>query len=293
MKLRHLAASLLLTACTLSLANAQTLVDDRFIDGGVSNGTDPLELDVAWFTNGASSSLSVVSDNSTGPNEGSNDNAIAVNTAGQGFRGAAGNMTTGANLSATNYYVSLRLDVRYTADPANVDAGFRFGLFSSNGTTVAANNDGLSNNDIGYGARFSVGTATANVSLSERVSGTGGALSGAGIGILSSATANVTSLNGTTNYYRLQLDIVRNGSNGLDFTISEGVNTTTLTQVLTFTDTTASTFLFDSVVFTNGNTVANYAVDNVLITTGIPEPSTALSLLAGFGLFGLIRRRRA
>jgi hypothetical protein len=289
MQLRRIAALIFATA---GIASAQTiLVDDQFIDNGVTNGSDA--LDIAWFTNGSGASLTTASDNSTGPNEGVNDNAMNVAVGGQGFRGAAGNMTTAANLSATGHYASLRLDIRYTSNPANVDAGFRFGLFNSNGTTVAANSDLLSDNDIGYAARFSIGTATANVGLSEKASGTGGSVSGGNVSILSSATANVTSLNGTTNYYRLQLDIVRNGSNGLDFTISEGVNTTSLTPVLTFTDNSAATFVFDSIVLSNGNTVTDYRVDNILVTTGIPEPSTAVALLAGFGAFALIRRRRA
>jgi len=102
----------------------------------------------------------------------------------------------------------------------------------------------------------------------------------------------VSSIAGSASYYRLQLSITRNAGSGLDFVVSMGNNTTTLTTAYSLTDASPVTTTFDEVVIFNGvSTTAGFRVDNVLVTTAIPEPSAAFLLALGCGA-AVLRRRR-
>ncbi len=288
--------NILPTAAAISLlastAFTQTiLVDDQFTDGSkLKTGA----LDAAFFTQGSGTAASIQSDDTTGPNEGGNDNALELTVGGQGFRGLVAAFTP-FSLVSTGDNITLTLDLRYTADPGNAAAGFRFGLYNSNATPVIADATTLSGDDDGYAARFPTGGNTTAVTIGEEDGAGGGALptSGSDVSVLSGGTdGTVTSISGTTNYYRLQLSITRNSLGGLDFVASQGVNTPTLTTAYSVTDATPITTTFDEIVLFNGSVTQAFRVDNVLVTV-VPEPSTFAMLFGGLGmLIGTRRFRR-
>lgn len=257
-----------------------TLVDDRFIDGGVTNGADAKDLSWALYTTSASNTPSITSpvpqDNTTGLNEGNNDFALEVKVAGQGFRGVYGVLS-----SATTLFVgqslSLSYDLRFLNGVSNETAGVRFGLYDSLGTASVTD-------DAGYLVRMSTGTATASArgwqetGTADTILG-GGDLtevtvgSGTGYTSLTTTTVNIglvlTMVTGTT----MRMDLYQNNN-----------------KVWTTTDTTSIYRKFDTIAIGTGGNIYDYRIDNILLTGVVPEPSS-FGVVAGAGLF-IIRRRR-
>ncbi|MEO5712822.1 MAG: hypothetical protein ABIT37_04980 [Luteolibacter sp.] len=100
-------------------------MNDQFIDGGFSNGTDA--LDAAW-TSLANTTLTVGGFNSTG----NTSNALRIDSTAT-FSGNGGAFTNATPL-AIGESIILPFDFRITNTPGNNNAGLRFGLSSSSNT---------------------------------------------------------------------------------------------------------------------------------------------------------------
>lgn len=165
------AFTFLLTAIPIHQATAITLVSDGFVDGTTTDAGDA--EDITWFSQGSATSIAIVSDGTTGPNEAGNDNALELSVGGQGARGVVGLLPSAFSLLSTGYNITLQFDLRYTGDPPGNSAGFRFGFYNSNGTVVAANATNTAGNDLGYAARMATGGNTSFPTIIEEV-GAGG-----------------------------------------------------------------------------------------------------------------------
>lgn len=288
-------------------ARAATIVDDKFIDGGVTDGSDA--SDVGWYpvVNAAGgTNPSPQSDSTTGPNEGGNDAALQ-------FTPSAAFAGTGASFTqvtlAVGQTITLSFDARFTGTPTTNGGGFRLGLYNTDGGTTGTSN---SNSDYGYLVRAPAGGTAAAPSLAKELgNGTnGGGAAGNGALILggndiltvgtyansvaalgaASATYSlaITRTSATAVSFGLQVNGVSVG--GGPFTDSGNVPGATGSPA-----NTPAYFTFNEIVIGTGNVTSNptFRVDNVLltVTTAVPEPA-AMGLMALGGLSLLCRRTR-
>jgi hyaluronate lyase len=137
---------------------ATLMVEDPFTDGSRSNATGGDTLGVVWFMGQTDSTLTVA-DDSGGIGTG---NALFFNPQDWGkFLGYFGPAT----LLNPGDSVTLSFNFRFTASPANINAGFRVGLYNSNGTrqTTDADDTGVPgpgdrSDDVGYGFQVNPGS---------------------------------------------------------------------------------------------------------------------------------------
>lgn len=266
----------LLFACALLVAHsasAAVLVDDKFIDGGFSDGTDAKDLNWQLYTTGPT--LSIVSNNVTGPDEGANDNALNLNNAGQGFRGIYGT-TTNTALGVGNS-LTLSYDFKLASAPGNTAAIVRFGLYNSGGTNPATD-------DKGYFARLSSGTGTPTVEAWKET-GTDVVLSGAdtsviaggsgsGFVAISASSVNLTLILTRVTLTSIKIDILENS-----------------TPIWSVTDSSSIFSSFDTIALGTGTNTIQFTYDNISLVSVVPEPSSIG--FASLALGGcLVRRRR-
>ncbi len=272
------AAGVLIAAAGAS--SAATLLDDKFLDGNSTNGTNAGETDAEWFTNKTMvpGTISIVSNSVTGPDEGSADSALRF-AAGNGvnFRGILANFTS--TTIGLNDRLTLSFDFRYTAAPAGNDTGLRIGLFNSNGTVVTGNASTDDDNDFGYLARFST-NANGTSDLRDVPFGDG---QDAGNAIIPTTSNTIGAFGTTSRALRFELTGVAGGIQ-LDSYFDNSL-------IATATDTAAAYTTFDNLRIGQGGISDTFEIDNVLVATSvIPEPSVAL--LGALGMLGLLRRRR-
>jgi len=249
-----LTALLAFTAAT-SARSATTLVDDQFIDGGLTNGTDA--LDAGW-TSLSNTALTVGAFDSTG----NTSDALRVDTT-AGFSGTRGQFT-GAAL-AIGESITLSFDFRITNTAGNDSAGLRLGLSSSANT---------------YAFTFGTGTTTGG-GIAQFGSNTVG-----GTNTIYTATGTPFSINDTA-AHTFSFTITRTSGTSLSFLGSVDANT-----ISAVTSNSISNFTFTNIVLGQGGTSNDFNIDNVLVTMGaIPEPST-YATLAGLGALGLVALQR-
>jgi len=202
--------------------------------------------------------------------------------------------TLGGTISLTNVgdTLSLSFKIRLTNTPTSSASGFRFGIYSSNGTPSLTESSGLaaSNDDSGYystiGVNFSPPAAGAVLfsesgNLDPILAGTDRtAITASGTGpsindtLVHSINLNITLVNSTTMSLSLSFD----GGPAITGT------------------TTSLRTSFDGIAISNGfqETPTSYNIDDLLLTatnfSPIPEPSVAC--LWGLATLGWIARRR-
>ncbi len=262
-----------------SASSAATLLDDKFLDGNFTNGSDAGETDAEWFTNKSNTpgTVTIVSNSVTGPDEGSDDSALSFAAGTANFRGILANFTS--TTIGLNDRVTLSFDFRYIAAPTANDSGLRIGLFNSNGTVVTGNASTADDDDFGYLARFSTNS---NGTSDLRDVPTGDAQSAGDL--IGGTTSNTIGAFGTTSRaLRFELTGVAGGIQ-LDSYFDNSL-------IATATDTDAAYTTFDNLRIGQGGISDTFEIDNVLVETSVvPEPSVAL--LGALGLLGLLRRRR-
>ncbi len=250
-----LASLLVLTAATSSHA-ATSLVDDQFIDGGFTNGTDA--LDAAWSSQ-ANSTPTVGAFNSTG----NTSNALLIDSTAT-FSGTQGQFTNATPL-AIGESITLSFDFRITNAAGNNDAGLRFGLSSSSNTYA-----------------FTLGTGTTTGGNIVQF----GANTVGGTNVIYTPSGAPFAINGTASH-TFSLTITRTSGTSLSFLGSVDANT-----VSAVTSNSISNFTFNNIILGQGNTTNDFNIDNVNVTVGaIPEPST-YAAFAGLAALGLVAFKR-
>ena len=287
------AALALATLCLSSaMASAVVTLSDPFTDATRNGGAD--NSGIAWWDRSANSTLNIGNDATLGTG-----NALlwaATNTATTN-RGIVGTFSQAFNLSVGDS-ISMTFDFRLattsiaaggsTTTPGNSTQGLTFGFYNSNGTAVAADDSTASDNDFGYHGGVGSGTANGNAIVQE------GNVGGGGLGTTTAGdtpnTVFTLSTNAATaindfNKHTGEFTIVISGAGIATITtkidgvtIAEGSNGSAYTS-------------FDEVVFSQGGG-NSFRLDNVVVTTTVPEASTAAALLGGLAMMCGIRRRK-
>jgi hypothetical protein len=196
-------------------------------------------------------------------------------------------------LANINDFITLSFKFRYlnvaSATPNSV--GFRFGIWGDGGTPVTADGQGsVSDNDQGYYATIGVGSAaapgTGNLFFNEG-GGTApigggtdrGAITGSGGGVAINDQLVHTAL----------FTLRRTGATTLDLSLSYDGGAA-------FTGTSSGAGIrttFNEIAFNDGFVASpvQFAVDDVVVTSNVPEPATGLMCAFGFTALAVSRRR--
>ena len=181
-------------------------------------------------------------------------------------------------LANTGDYLELTFDLSYNT---YTGGGMRYGFFRSDGNGYAGN----------IGTPGGSGSAGSSGFVQDAFG-----VNGAGT-FVPTGWSNVSTGMDADTAQTMLLRITRNASDGLDLlatwsTSNNGVSVTTLNHTVGVGDLSAGGYVFDRIAFVsnNGGTGWDYDVDNVTVTTNIPEPGS-LVLLAMSGLLALRRRR--
>jgi hypothetical protein len=279
-----------------------TLLNDSFTDGERSNGADAADGDW-WQLQGATLTVS-----SAAPNFGTG-NAL-VGTVGSNSVNRIGVMFASTQLSSVGASLSVSFDYMTTATTSQTFAP-AFGFYNSNGTSIGSDADNAKTlDDVGYYSSTGVNGANAgslyweNTVDNHAEPDTNGPVSG---------TDNRAGEGGSTSSFNLGLSQNDIGHYSLTLTrvdhLVAGSSVAAIHAVLSaenVTDAPGTVHTLDGYFYDNGANAAfydtfdtlyvrsranNYKLDNVVITSAVPEPGT-LGLLGVTGLMMLRRRRR-
>lgn len=249
-------------ALTVGQVKAATiLVNDAFNDGGVTNGSDP--LDASWV--GIASTQFQIRQFQP---PGNTSNSGEMWTYNNPFKAVKGVYTPQTLL--VNESIVLTLDFRMASTPVNVSSGIRFGLGSS-----------TESYGIGMGTGTSGGVGIARYVTVDALSGTNTAM----------GTGTFAGISNSTIAHTLTFTLTRTAAGSLSAVSSiDGVNFFAAPA----TATGVSNFSFDRILLSNGaavsSTTNNVLIDNIQLSV-VPEPSPAL-LFAAAGVLGMIAMRR-
>jgi hypothetical protein len=199
------------------------------------------------------------------------DNALTATIAGNTFQGMIGTMGSSTTIPI-GQTLTLSFIGQYTEAPGNVGGGLRFGFIS------AYNNVNNANADNAIGVQSGTGTNN-TLSLNRDTTPNFGPLGGTTVTM---ATTTGTQNVGTS-VYTASFAITRTGTG--TYSYSGNVNGSTVSV----SGETVGVFdNYNAIAIVNGNTAADFRIDNVSVTL-IPEPSAAL--IGSLGLLALLRRR--
>jgi len=211
-------------------AAANVLVDDRFNDGGITNGSDP--LDVAW-----TAVHTAVLTSSTFNTTGNTTPCLHVDGTGSWMVVKGSPFTT--NTLRTGNSITLSFDFRATSI-GNGAAGLRFALGGS--TTTNA---------------FTFGTGT--VASAGFIIYPGADLASGTSGVALTTTGTAIAIN-DSNPHTFDLTLTRTGTSSMTYSaVIDGTHT------FTATDPAAANFAFDRIIFGEGSVLTDFNVDNVQI----------------------------
>lgn len=204
-----------------------------------------------------------------------------------------GILPTTISLVNPNDYITLSFSFRFLNEgtaSSNV-GGFRFGLEYSNGTPVTGDGQGnISDFDKGYYTQIGVNSTPP---------GSGAVFFNEGGGIAPTlGGTDRMAINATTN----GLSVNDNAVHTASFTISL-VTATSVKLTMTIDGNTVQTNadstttvrpIFDEIIFGDGfvSSPVNYNLDNIQVTSNVPEPGSISLLLASSLALGMVRRRR-
>jgi hypothetical protein len=275
--------SLALSSVVLMVAGgaaAAPIVSDNFSDNNLA-ATGPGEA--SWFRRSANETIAVADDSAgigSGPAL-----RLTINTT-QTERPIIGTFPATTLGAPVGSQLVLGFDFRFTSAPGNNADGFRFGLYNSNGTVVAADGSANSDNDFGYLASIGTGTGSGVDLFRETSNGSAGEL-GTGIDRTSVKTATLSNVSIADQLKHSALFTLTRTVAGVDLDVSvDGISRATGSH------NTAPFTTFDEIVMSH-NAAFGYNIDNVLLD--VPEPAATTSLLplaAAVGLAGRRRQRR-
>jgi len=203
-----------------------------------------------------------------------------------------GLLPTAVTLVNPNDFITLNFSFRYlnVATATANNAGFRFGIESSNGTVLTGDNHAATaDDDRGYYMQAGVGTtapAGGNTFYNE----------GGGTTPILGGTDRVA-VNATTNGVTINDNLVHTASFTITLLSATSIKLSMTLDGTTTVQTNASTTsirtTFDEIAFGDGFVAApmQFDIDNIQVTSSVPEPGSA-ALLAASPLLLLARRRR-
>lgn len=285
-----LLSALIITTLWARQAGAATLVDDGF-----EVATHPTGLrTVAAGTGGVfytrDSAAAVSATIGADATFGSNGLTVMDLSGGAASKPVIGLLPFAVSLNNPGDFLTLSFNFHFINSGAATDSGggFRFGFHNSTGTPVTADNQtAVSDNDVGYYtqvAETAAGPDTSNTLFREN-GGTAPILAGTD---RLAVTSNLAGFSISDNNSHAAIFTVTR-TNATTMTISTNIDSGT---ARTGTTTTNIVTTFDEFSFSNGfaTTALNYALDNVQVTSNVPEPTSGGLLV--MGLAGLTLRRR-
>ncbi|WAC18811.1 PEP-CTERM sorting domain-containing protein [Luteolibacter sp. SL250] len=279
-----------LAAVCLSSADAAILLTDNFTDGNLTGGTD--NSGIAWYARSGNATLGIANDPSPGFGTG---NALVMERAGAGTivnRGIIGVLTNGITLSNPGDTVTLSFSFRFTTtasstSPFSDTEGFTFGFYNSNGTPVSANGSSASDNDLGYRAEFGSGTDSwvgiaREANFTTAAGGVGTGTDGVQMTVVDPVAVSIGDFLPRTG----SITLTYNSPTDMGISVSYNGN------VVGTATNNAPITTFDEVVFSQGGG-NGFLLDNVVVTSNVPEPgSVALMALGGVLCAAGYRRRK-
>jgi len=271
---------------TLSSAKSVTLLSDNFT-GATLNGSGLSQT----VTSGANTySLLTVPNGFNGTSAG----ALTVANTGNalGYIGFAP-----VTLTNVNDYITLSYTVTYPTTPTSAVQGLRFGLYNTSGNinTALAYNAGtnpVGDTATGYFVGTNPGAAASGANnltkdLGNQLTTSGNSVNGGAAGSTAFGASTSTDTVFGTTPQAVSLTITKTSATQL--TIAASVAGKTFSYV---NAPTSGYFTYDTFFFSNGSSAGAWQMDNLSITSSVPEPNSAALLgLAGTTL--LIFRRRS
>jgi len=300
---RHLAASALAVfASSTALLPAQTTLFSENFTGATVGSVSPNTKTVTNSTrvwrstlDAGVSTVTLPTDSTTGPNEGSADKAMYVSPS-SSATGYIAKFT--ATTLAVGDTLTLSFDYRFTIAPSTGTAsGVRFGLYDSKGTDYTVPTaDTYDNNDKGYRVYSAASSSSLAGSLSKEDGGDGSGNAGSAGGGSGDNTllGSPTNFNQSTTTARYSFSITRDSATQVSFGLSINGTNRLSSSV---TDSSSAIFTFDELLIGAGTATA-YAFDNVTVVftpSAVPEPSAyalLFSALAGAAVITTRRQRR-
>jgi hypothetical protein len=254
-------------------------VNDFSESAGISDNFNDGDRNGWYFTNG--------------PTVSAVGNELVVSTTSTStsiFRRIAGEFSS-QTLTNVGDTITLSMDFKLTDfTVANVNRAFRFGLFTTNATSLTADSTTSAeatvtalSDDKGYFVGIGQGTGT---SALQREDGTGASfMAGSDAPTLLAGTTTVLD----QNWHSVVLKITKDTASTvlLDFNLDGGA------IEMSNGGSTTVYATFNNIGLSNGSSNTDFVVDNVVVDfTAIPEPAT-LSILALGALAALRRKHRA
>ncbi len=244
---------------------------------------------IPFYTRNATSanlSLAIVNDSTFGSNV-----LQQIDNTGNGSNQIIGVLPLPIVLANVNDFITLSFKFRFLnmATVTQNAAGFRFGIWGDAGTVVTADNQPtISDNDQGYYVQTGVGTATpgSNNLFYNEASGMTPIGGGTDRAIVTGSGAGIA-INDQLVHTAL-FTIRRTNATTIGLTV-------TYDGATTFTGNSSASIRasFSEIGF-NDAFVANpvhHAIDDVVVTSSVPEPATGLMCALGFTALAANRRR--
>lgn len=278
-----------LAALCLTSADAAVNLTENFTDGVLNGGAD--NSGIAWFDRSSNTGLTIVSDPSPGFGTG---NALRMARTGDAIvnRGLVGVLSEGITLSNPGDTLTLSFSFRFTTTagstaPFNASEGFTFGFYNSNTTVVTANDSANSDNDFGFRGEFGTGTfSRVGIAKETNVVGSAGGLGTGGDGVQMTVMDPVAVSIGDFLPHTGSITLTYNTATNMGVSVSYNGN------VVGTATSTSPFFTFDEIVFSQGGG-NGFLLDNVVVTSNVPEPgSAALIALGGVFCVAGCRRRK-
>lgn len=284
----HLLPLAPLAALCLPCAEAAILLTDPFTDGNLTGGAD--NSGMAWYDRSVNTGLTIVNDPSPGFGSG---NALRMARTGSaiGNRGIVGVLSQSITLANPGDTLTLSFSFRFTSTasstaPFDGGEGFTFGFYNSNGTVTSANDSVGSDDDFGFRGEFGSGaTSRVGIAKETNVAGSAGGLGTGTDGVQMTVTNAVGVAVADFLPHTGSITLTYNSATNMGVSVSYDGNVVgTATSTVPF-------FTFDEIVFSQGGG-NGFLLDNVVVSSNVPEPGSAALIAMGGVVCAAGRRRR-
>lgn len=274
--------ALMITVLGLPVSSrAAVSMFDPFTDGDKAAGSD--NSGIAFYDRSTNSVLSIAADAVIGSGNALRLDLSDNTVTNRGFTGVLG--VGLISLATQGDYLDLKFDFRFLSTPGSSNSGLTFGFYNSNGSVITADGAAAQDNDFGFRADFGTG-ANSSISIFKEqntTSSAGGAGTGTdGLSVALEPGFTNVQINDTGKHSARML--LTKSAAGLDILVQyDGATVATGTS-------TAPYLVFDEILFSQGSGT-DFNIDNVDVSSNVPEPSSVLLAAGALSLLGLRRRR--